>query len=134
MGGPGAIQPYRNGVYVDALGVIHPVVEKDADRLSRLRQSVTHAAASGHVRQASPLRKISLTRLEREIQLRQAAGRPLDDEMHVLAGLQRIRYVFVYPDTGDIVLAGPAGDWTLDRENRIVGRRLGAARWSNSTT
>jgi hypothetical protein len=41
--------------------------------------------------------------------------------MHVLAGLQRIRYVFVYPDTGDIVLAGPAGDWALDRENRLVG-------------
>ena len=125
VGGPGAIQPYRNGVYVDSLGVIRPVVEKDADRLSRLRQSVTHAAASGQVRDASPLRKISLPRLEREIQLRLAAGRPLDDEMQVLAGLQRIRYVFIYPDANDIVLAGPAGDWTIDRENRIVSADTG---------
>ncbi len=120
VGGPGAIQPYANGVWVDASGVIRPVVEKDADRIAQLRRSATHAAASGQVRDASPLRKISLPRLEREIQLRQAAGRPLDDEMYVLAGLQRIRYVFVYPETGDIVLAGPAGDWTLDRENRLV--------------
>ncbi|HVX11887.1 MAG TPA: DUF1598 domain-containing protein [Pirellulales bacterium] len=122
VGGPGAIKEYRNGVYVDALGVVHPVVDKDGgNRLNELRQAVTHVTANDRVRQSSPLRKISLPRLEREIQLRRAAGLPLDDEMLVLAGLQRIRYVFVYPESGDVVLAGPAGDWMLDRENRLVG-------------
>jgi hypothetical protein len=122
VGGPGSIQPYANGVYVDALGVVHPVVDKDGgNRLNQLRQSVRHAAINGQVRSSSPLRKISLPRLERAVQMHLATGQPLDEEMLVLAGLQRIRYVFVYPDTGDIVLAGPAGDWTLDRENRLVG-------------
>ena len=126
VGGPGAIKEYQNGVYVDALGVVQPIVDKDAgNRLNQLRQAVRHATASGHVRESSPLRKISLPRLEREIQLRRAAGLPLDEEMQVLAGLQRIRYVFVYPETGDIVLAGPAGDWMLDRENRLVGANSG---------
>jgi hypothetical protein len=38
--------------------------------------------------------------------------------MLTLAGLQKIQYVFVYPETRDIVIAGPAGDWTIDREGR----------------
>ncbi|HET6883095.1 MAG TPA: DUF1598 domain-containing protein [Pirellulales bacterium] len=121
VGGPGAIKEYQNGVLVDALGFVRPVVDKDGgNRLNQLRQAVTHATASGEVRRSSPLRKISLPRLEREIQMRRAAGQPLDDEMLVLAGLERIRYVFVYPETGDVVLAGPAGDWTIDHENRLV--------------
>ena len=40
--------------------------------------------------------------------------------MKYLAGLKCIEYVFVYPETGDLVLAGPAGDWTVGAENRIV--------------
>ena len=40
--------------------------------------------------------------------------------MKYLAGLRRIEYVFVYPETGDLVLAGPAGDWSVARENRVV--------------
>ena len=55
---------------------------------------------------------VSLTRLEKQVQLLLAAGRQPSEEMQVLAGLQRIEYVFVYPESGDLVLAGPAGDWT----------------------
>ncbi len=39
--------------------------------------------------------------------------------MQVLAGLRRIRYVFVYPESGDLVLAGPAGDWTTGPESGV---------------
>jgi hypothetical protein len=34
--------------------------------------------------------------------------------------LQRIKYVLVYPEEGDLVLAGPAGDWHPDREGRLI--------------
>jgi hypothetical protein len=40
--------------------------------------------------------------------------------MLTLAGLQRVRYVFVYTASGDVVLAGPAGDWKVDANGRIV--------------
>ncbi len=122
VGGPGSIQEYRNGVYVDTAGVVCRIAAEDrtSSRLAELRRSAERAIASDEVRHASPLRKISLPRLEREVQLRLAAHQPLDEEMLCMAGLQRINYVLVYPETGDLVLAGPAGDWRLDRENRLV--------------
>jgi hypothetical protein len=58
--------------------------------------------------------------LEREIALRQSARKPLDATMLTMAGLQRVRYVFVYPESGDLVLAGPAGDWFIDADGRIL--------------
>ncbi len=33
--------------------------------------------------------------------------------------------MFVYPETGDLVVAGPAGDWTVGGENRVVSRETG---------
>jgi hypothetical protein len=41
--------------------------------------------------------------------------------MRYLAGLLRVRYVFFYPETGDIVLAGPAEGWMTDLAGRVVG-------------
>ena len=63
---------------------------------------------------------VSLTRLEKQIQLNEALGQGVDETMKYLAGLRRVEYVFVYPETGDLVVAGPAGDWTVAGENRVV--------------
>lgn len=121
VGGPGAIQEFEGGVHVDALGVMRPIVRETGARwLAEVRQTARRAGPAAEARRPSPLRKVSLPRLEREIQLRLAAGRPLDEEMLVLAGLERVEYVLVYPETHDLVLAGPAGDWTLDAEERLV--------------
>ena len=38
-----------------------------------------------------------------------------------LAGLLRVHYVFFYPDSGDIVIAGPAEGWTTDPSGRVIG-------------
>ena len=71
------------------------------------------------------MRMVSLPRLEKCVQLRLAAGQPPTEEMQVLAGLQRIRCVFIYPESGDIVLAGPAGDWMPGPEGAIVNTETG---------
>lgn len=115
----GHIKAHDGGVYVDASGEVKPI-ENAAElvRLGALRRDAARAAPPGRARQTSALRKISLTRLEREVQLRRALGRPLDEEMPTLAGLRRVTHVFIYPESGDVVLAGPAGDWYLGRENR----------------
>jgi hypothetical protein len=45
--------------------------------------------------------------------------------MLTLAGLQRVSYVLVYPETGDLVLAGPAGDWRTGPSGAIVSAETG---------
>jgi hypothetical protein len=124
--GEGTIAPFPTGVYVDAAGLLkkHTLAASGRD-LDALRDRAAQAAENGDVRRASALRMVSLTRLEREVQLRYAQGLAPDDAMQNLAGLTRIKYVFVYPDSGDIVIAGPAGDWRENAEGRIVNAESG---------
>jgi hypothetical protein len=125
-GGPGAIEPYPNGVLVDPEGVLRRRPPEDTQRwLARLRSAQSQADGNQNVRRDSPLRKVSLPRLERAAELRRAAGLPLDPEMLVLAGLERIECVLVYPETGDLVLAGPAGDWKINHQGQTVSVRSG---------
>lgn len=125
--GVGSIKPFINGVYVDTEGVMRRTPkQKDKGDLAELRRDAMHSMVSDDVRQSSELRKVSLSRLEREIQIRLAAGQPLDEEMLVLAGLKRVQYVLVYPESGEVVLAGPASDWKNNAEQRIVSVEDGA--------
>ncbi len=128
VGGPGAIEPFPTGVFVDASGLLKRVVIDDAtaSTLAAARERAKAASELHDIRRTSALRKVSLTKLERELQARWAAGRSPDDAMLNLAGLQRVSYVFVYPDSRDIVLAGPAGDWVADVEGRSVSTSDGS--------
>ena len=85
-----------------------------------MRERITAAKANLGPKLASfsKMRKVSLNRLERAILDHQNT---ITDEMRYLAGLQRVRYVFYYPESNDIVLAGPAEGWVPDASGRIVG-------------
>jgi hypothetical protein len=125
-GGLGTVMPFQGGVLVDAEGVLRPKLKEDrASTLADLRRmsAARLSGGDGDARQNSPLRKISLVRLERQVQLLAEQGRRPTEEMQALAGLERIKYVLVYPDDGDVVLAGPAGDWQSDREGRLVSKQ-----------
>jgi hypothetical protein len=125
-GGTGTIEPFPTGVDVNPQGVLRPLVRPEAtSELAALRRASAPGGSRGKARQASPLRKLSLTRLEKQVQLRLAAGRLPTEEMQVLAGLQRIRYLFVYPESGDVVLAGPAGNWRTGPDSRAVCAETG---------
>lgn len=131
VGGNGSIAPFESGVRVDAEGVLRRIEKQTSTRLTavvlaeRARPRDAESADLPSVRRKSPLRKISLPRLERAIQLTRAAGKSPSEEMRLLAGLEKIRYVLVYPETGDLVLAGPAGDWKLSSEGRFVSADSG---------
>ena len=107
------------GVAVDAQGVLQKRVYADpGGQLMRQRIAAAKASENPTVTAFSKLRKLSLNRLEQAI--RDKGGVPTD-EMRYLAGLLRVRYVFFYPDSKDIVLAGPAEGWVEDLAGRVVG-------------
>jgi len=126
VGGPGAIQEFEGGVRVDPQGLMRPVVAKDpSSGLDLLLEESRPRRLRGDVRRQVPLRKISLTRLEKAVQLRLAAGKPPTEAMRLLAGMTRIKHLFVYPERGEVVVAGPAGEWQTGVERRIVNRENG---------
>jgi Protein of unknown function (DUF1598) len=132
-GGEAEIRPFPTGVMVDAAGTLALVKASAlAPELIARRGAAPAAemASAGDPRRASKLRYVSLPRLEREIIRRQDAHLPLDPAMLTLAGLRRVEYVFVYPSTeegspGDLVLAGPAGDWRVAPFGRLVAAESG---------
>lgn len=130
VGGQGTLKDFPNGVYVDAQGALHKLAKaaNTGGALEALRAENERPRSDlpdGDVRRVSRLRKVSLPRLERAVAERAALGQRPDDAMQLLAGLSRIEYVFVYPQTGDLVLAGPAGPWKVDGEDRIVSAESG---------
>lgn len=125
-GGFGTIMPFPQGVYVDAEGVLNRRLADDADgRLDLLAAASQAPGVKGKLSRPSPLRKVSLPRLQRQAALRHAMGLPPTPAMKVLAGLERIRYVMVFPETRDLVLAGPAGPWQVDPQGRAVSLQSG---------
>ncbi len=89
--------------------------------LSRQRVQEALSRLDRNVAKTSKLRKVSLNRLESELAKRIAAGETADDVMQNLAGITRVKYVFCYPESGDVVIAGPAEAWGEAPSGRIQG-------------
>lgn len=107
------------GIVIDPDGVMRTRVIQDVNGLlMRERVQQARMTLASDIAQPSPLRKISLNRLEKALQAN--GGKPTE-EMKTLAGLTRVQYVFCYPETGDIVLAGPAEGWVTDLTGRTLG-------------
>jgi hypothetical protein len=116
------------GVLVSPDGVLR--VKTFADKtgmLAKTRAAEARAKLGADLARPSELRKISLNRLEAAMAERLARGADPTDEMQHLAGLTRLQYVFYYPETRDIVIAGPAEGFMPDGAGRMVGVHTGRA-------
>ena len=118
--GLGTIQAYPAGVYVDPTGTLSKLKVVENDQLDRIRQRARDRVGSQDWTSGSDLRMISLTRLEKAAHVLAAQGKPIDPMMRNLGGMYEVKYLMTFPETGDIVIAGPAGPWKLDQENRPV--------------
>ena len=107
------------GVEIDPQGVLRVMQQNPMLNMQRLQAA--KQALPRELAQPSKLRKVSLNRLEAQVAKKLKSKGPLDLDMLALAGLTRLEYVFFYPETGDIVLAGPAEGFGRDSQGRLVG-------------
>src|SRR3954471_24462325 len=109
------------GVAGDAAGVLRRGIANDpTGELAQQRVQEALTKLDRNVAKPSKLRKVSLTRLEKVLKQRLADGRGVDDAMQNVAGLTRLEYVFCYPKSGDVVLAGPAEAWAKAPNGRML--------------
>lgn len=127
-GGGGSAGGGNGGVEIDANGVLRSSLQVERNGILE-RQSINAAKASlsKDLQEPSKLRKISLKRLEAEVRKLQENGEEIPADMQCLAGLTKVTHVFYYPETQDIVLAGPAEGFYLNSQNRVVGMQSGEA-------
>lgn len=112
------------GVVIDSTGVLRSAtLDQRQASLKELRQAI--GQPQGELAEPTELRMISLAKLQRAMEECAASGKPLSDEMQHLAGIQRVEFVFVYPERNDIVLAGPAEPWIVRDDASVVGVKSG---------
>ncbi len=122
----GDITEFESGVRVDPNGVLAMNARKDlSGNLAAMGVKAHKASLNKDMARQSNLRLVSLTRLERVIAKRIAEGKPVVESMRHLAGLSQIEYVFVYPETGEIVIGGPAESWEYNDYGMAVGSENG---------
>jgi hypothetical protein len=112
------------GIVVDADGVVRQATPVDHDNYLRFLREETQKV-DPKLNDPVALRKVSLRGLEAAIAQAVGAGEELPDSVRYLAGLQRIQYVFVYPEQNDIVIAGPGEGWKVGDGGSIVGVTTG---------
>jgi len=124
VGIPVGFQQAVGGISIKSDGLIE---NAGVDTLGKLRTErarlIKKAPADLDV--AASLRKISLRGLEEAIEESLKSGKPLPEEVVFLAGLQDIRFVFVYPEEKDIVLVGFGEGWRIDHRGNFVGVTTG---------
>lgn len=109
------------GISINVDGLLDNATQDDRGELRRVLQDAMRPVPAD-LKTTSPLRKVSLARLDAALQKALAEGREIPDAARYLAGLQQIRYVLVYPDQKDIVLAGPGEGWTVDARGTVIGQ------------
>ena len=107
------------GVEVDATGVLR--IKRVDPRAAAARVAAARQNLPADLQRPSQLRKVSLNRLEAALA---QSGQPTD-VMAAMAGLTGIEYVFFYPESGDVVVAGPAEAFAEDAAGRIRGIESG---------
>lgn len=96
------------GVKIDANGTLSA---RQTDNTSELAAQRVRARALNQPPKNQDLTYVSLPKLFAEVQSLTAANKELPDRLRFLSGLTQIRYVFVYPEEHDLIIAGPSEEF-----------------------
>lgn len=116
---PGVNPP---GVYLEPDGTVKRRAVDQKDELADMR---ARAKAATVAAKDEKLAVVSLPRAFAAAKQAVAAGKPIPDDVKYLGGLTQVKFVFVFPDEQDLVIAGPAEPVTVVDEQRAFGARSG---------
>jgi hypothetical protein len=102
------------GVYVDADGKLQA---REVDDKNELAAQRLRAKALAKPQAPGAITYVSLGKLLAEARSHVEAKRPLPDSLRYLSGLTQLRYVFVFPDEHDLVIAGTSEP--IDASNKL---------------
>lgn len=118
----GRMSEFAQGVFLGAPAMLASIT-LSADN-SGLQHAASMARTSNQnqdVRVSSELRLVSLSRLERHVQQLIESGKEVPADVLCLAGMTEVRFLFMFPESNDVVIGGPAGDWKVAQDGRSVG-------------
>jgi hypothetical protein len=117
----GTITQFDQGVFFGTpLMATSLMMRYDNSRLLAAAELARTANPNDDVQESSELRLVSLPRLEQHVKSLMAAGQPIPDDVACLAGLTEVQFLFVFPDSLDVVIGGPAGAWKNAEDQRTV--------------
>lgn len=120
------IQQPTLGVSINTAGILSAKIFTDpTGQLSQKRIEFAQQNIPQELHATNSYRKISLRRLEKELSRRLDAGEAISDSMKHLAGLTSIEFAFLFPESNDIVVAGPAEPWIRNLAGRSIGANTG---------
>ena len=112
------------GVSINAKGILtQPSKQASRELVASMKEMVE--LPEGELKEKTDLRRISLRKLSEIIGEAEANNFELPADVRYLAGLQRVQYVFVYPEKNDIVIAGPGDGWMVTEAGDVVGKTNG---------
>lgn len=113
------------GVKIDVRGVF--TTQKEIlDPAVRVQLEAGLKSTDSNMASASKLRMISLRGLEAAITKARDEGTPLSSEINYMAGLQRVEFVILSPETNDIIIAGPGEGFKVNDQGVVVGDKSGS--------
>lgn len=111
--------PHPEGVDMDPQGVLRAGKTELDPRLVEMRKK-----GLGKEKDRD-LCYISVPRLLAEAKKCIDASQPLPDKVRFLGGMVKLQYIFVYPEQGDLVIAGPAEPFDASVPYRPLGQITG---------
>src|SRR5690348_10771967 len=109
------------GIYIDTDGTVR---QRQTDN-KEAQKARPKAPPAGATAKDENLVYVSLPKLFGQVDALNDIGKEIPDELKYLGGMTHLRYIFVYPESHDLVIAGPFEP--VDASNRFepVGTRTG---------
>jgi len=110
------------GVNIDANGTI---AARQTDTTSELAAQRLRAKTLNQPPKSQDLTYISLSKAFAELQSLTSQKKEIPENLKYLSGLTQIRYVFVYPEEHDLIIAGPSESFDATNKAQPTGKITG---------